>query len=100
METIWIIVFLSVTFLLFILAFFTYLQKQEKKHMDGEHHCNFCECSFIYTKKDLSRTYCPYCGNKLTKHKLHPDFCESLRQEENENDGNGKEENSLSNSTN
>ena len=93
MTVVWIIAIICIAFLLIILAFFTYLQEQEKKYNDGEHHCNFCECSFIYTKKDLSRTYCPYCRNKLTKHK------KNLR-EDNENDGNGKEENSLSNRTN
>ena len=45
-----------------------------KKHRDGKHHCNRCECSFLHTKDDLARIYCPYCGNALERHKNAPDY--------------------------
>ena len=90
MTLVWIIAIICTAFLLIILTFFAWVAEQEKKHKDGEHHCNRCECSFVYGKKDLSRTYCPYCGHKLTKHKANPDFIET---EEKYNDGKRNEEN-------
>ena len=81
-EVVWIIAIICTVFLLIILTLFAWVAEQEKKHKDGEHHCNRCECSFVYGRKDLSRTYCPYCGHKLTKHKEHPDFIAAVSREE------------------
>ena len=93
MTVVWIIAIICAIFLIGVIVFFAYVSMLEKKHKDGKHHCNRCEVSFVLTKKDRSRTYCPYCRNKLTKHK------KNLR-EDNENDGKRNEENPFSDCSN
>ena len=36
-----------------------------KIHMDGRHHCNECEESFIANYREITYKYCPDCGKKL-----------------------------------
>ena len=36
-----------------------------KRNINGKHHCNECELSFIYNEEDIGYKYCPYCGKKL-----------------------------------
>ncbi len=55
MTVVWIIEIICAIFLIGVVVFFAYVSILEKKHKDGEHHCNRCEVSFVLTKKDNNR---------------------------------------------
>jgi len=57
---------------LFLFIKGVYLMKKNRK---DEHHCNYCEQSFIYFD-EIKYKYCPYCGKRLTLHKDNPNFIE------------------------
>ena len=51
-----------------VIAYYIQRKMQFDKNHTGEHHCNFCEISFLYDD-EVKYKYCPHCGEKLTLHK-------------------------------
>lgn len=80
-----VLVILVVVLFLGFIALSVYVVHQEQKTRNENHHCNVCKKSFLFTKKDLQRTHCPYCKRELTRYVKNPDYIEWNRTE-NDND--------------
>ena len=82
-----VLVILVVALFFGFIALSVYVVNQEQKTSNENHHCNACKKSFLFTKKDLQRTHCPYCKRELTKYIKNPDYIEWNRTENsNDND--------------
>ena len=82
-----VLVILVVALFFGFIALSVYIVNQEQKTSNEKHHCNVCKKSFLFTKKDLQRTHCPYCKRELTKYIKNPDYIEWNRTENgNDND--------------
>ena len=81
MKTIGIILTtIIITIILRKLYFKIKVKKFTNKHDIGQHHCNYCEESFLLDNYELEYEYCPFCGRKLTYHKDSDLFTDNIFQ--------------------